>query len=348
MRTKDLEIAINDWRLYYESKGIKQEMIDVYLAYVKVLLKKNVPVIFDFEHLSLLMRFDREMLATMVNAPESFYRQFSIPKRSGGLREITAPYPSLKEVQEWIYKYILSKVPVHGCVHGFVEKRSILTNVKPHLGKQFMLKVDLKDFFPSITINRVIQVFKSIGYTHDVAFYLASLCCYEDVLPQGSPASPMISNIIAKHMDRRLYRLAKKYGYVYTRYADDIAFSGDEIAVAFIRYVKDIVTDCGFTVNENKVRLYGKNGNKILTGISLASGKPRVPRDFRREIEKDLFYIRKFGLEAHMNHMKIRRYNYINSIIGKVDFWRMVEPENKFVEDMSAYLHEEYKKKLQK
>ena len=346
MGKKELENAIKQWRLFYESRGVKQELIDVYLSYVKCLLDNGVPVIFDFEHLSLLLRLDREILANMVNAPEAFYRQFSIPKRSGGQRDITAPYPSLKYVQTWIYENILSKVSVHGCAHGFVEKRSIISNVHPHLGKKYMLKVDLKDFFPSIKINKIIQVFRSLGYSHEVAFYLASLCSYEKELPQGSPASPMLCNIIAKHMDRRLYRLAKRFGYSYTRYADDIAFSGDEIAVTFISYVRNIIEDCGFALNEKKVRLYGEKGNKILTGISLASGQPRVPRDYRRGLEKELFYIKKYGFDAHVNHMKIRRYNYLESIMGRVDFWKMVEPDNKFADEMSVYLHDEYKRRL--
>lgn len=343
MRKKELEIAVNEWRKFYECKGIKQEMVDVYMSYVTPLLEKDIPVIFDFEHLSLLLRLERSFLATIVNAPESFYRQFSIPKRSGGLREINAPYPSLKYVQTWINENVLSKVPVHGCAHGFVNKKSIVTNVRPHVGKPYLLKIDLKDFFPTISINLVIQVFRKLGYTPVVSFYLASLCCYEGVLPQGSPASPTLSNIVAKHMDRRLYRLARRFGYVYTRYADDIAFSGDEIPVTFIKYVKGIIEDCGFTVNEKKVRLYGLNGNKILTGISLAGGKLRVPRDYRRKLEIELFYIKKYGIDAHMNHMKIRRYNYLESIMGRVDFWRMVEPNNKFAASMSDYLHEEYR-----
>lgn len=347
MSKKDIELTVSKWRRFYESKGIKQELIDVYLSYVRGLLDNNAPVIFDFEHLSLLLRIDRRLLSTMVNASASFYRQFFIPKRSGGQREIAAPYESLKYIQTWIYEKVLSKVSTHGCAHGFVAKRSIITNVKPHLGKPCLLKVDLKDFFPSITINMVIQVFKSMGYTPEVSFYLASLCCYEGALPQGSPASPTISNIVAKHLDRRLYRLARRFGYTYTRYADDIAFSGEEIPVAFIKYVKQIVSDCGFAINEKKIRLYGPKGNKILTGISLATGQPRVPRDFRRRLEKDLFYIRKYGIDAHINHMKIRQYNYLESIMGQVDFWCMVEPGNSFASEMSAYLHSEYKKRLQ-
>ena len=140
--------------------------------------------------------------------------------------------------------------------------------------------------------------------------------------------------------------VAKSFGYVYTRYADDIAFSGDVIPTTFIKYVTNIVTDCGFTINKNKVRLYGESGNKILTGISLAGDKPRIPRDYRRSLEKELFYIKKFGFNAHVSHMKIRRYNYLESVIGRVDFWRMVEPDNRIASEMSKYLHEEFKKRI--
>ena len=131
------------------------------------------------------------------------------------------------------------------------------------------------------------------------------------------------------------------YGYEFSEQVES------SVRTAFIKYVKEIVSDCGFAINEKKIRLYGPKGNKILTGISLANGQPRVPRDFRRRLEKDLFYIRKYGIDAHINHMKIRRYNYLESIMGQVDFWCMVEPGNSFASEMSAYLHSEYKKRLQ-
>lgn len=345
MKQKEYKNIVQNWKSFYTSSGVEKEYADIYIQYVEKLLKNDLPPIFDFNHLSKLLGIYYADLAAMINCPEKYYRSFEIPKRSGGVREITAPYPSLKYVQTWIYKNILSNVKVHGCAHGFVNKRSTLTNVHVHKNQRCLLKIDLKDFFPSIPLSWVIQMFKSFGYEQSVSYYLASLCCHDGVLPQGSPASPTISNIIARHLDRRLYRLAKKFSLNYTRYADDIAFSGEDINAKHIEYVSAIIQECGFIVNQKKVRLYKEYGNKILTGISLASGEPKLPRDYRRSLEKELYYIEKFGLSGHMAHNKIRKANYLESIIGKVEYWLMIEPENPYALKMQKFLWSEYRKR---
>lgn len=346
MNKKEFNIIMSSWRDFFTSRGVERNFTDLYLDYIEVLIKQDLPPIFDFHHLCKLLGLKYDFVASIVNGPEKFYHSFEIPKRSGGKREITAPYPSLKFIQRWIYENILSKVKIHGCAHGFVNKRSILTNAKVHQNKKCLLKIDLKDFFPSIPKEWVIQVFKSLGYEHQVSFYLAALCCYEDALPQGSPASPVISNIIARHLDRRLYRVAKKFNLNYSRYADDIAFSGDEINTKFVEYISAIIADCGLKINPSKIRLYKGRGSKILTGISLATGEPRLPRNYRRELEKELFFIDKYGLNGHMSHNKIRKPYYLESILGKVGYWLMIEPNNAFAVKMQKKLHAEYNKKI--
>lgn len=345
MKASEVNIIIKKWRLFFKSKGISEENISAYLQYVEHLIKQDMPPIFDFTHLCQLCGVDSSFLAAIINSSSSFYRSFEIPKRNGGKREITAPYPSLKYLQTWIYKNIISKQDVHGCAHGFIPNKSTITNVQVHQGQQCLLKFDLKDFFPSIPINWVIEMFSSFGYTPEVSFYLASICCYEGVLPQGSPASPYVSNIIAKHLDRRLYRLGKKFGFRYSRYADDIAFSGDDIPASFIPYVSEIITDCGFIVNEKKIRLYKGHSRKILTGITLMDEGLRLPREYRRQLEKEFHYIQTYGIIGHMNHCHIRKHNYLESLIGKVGYWLMIEPENVLARRMQAYLMSESDKK---
>lgn len=346
MNTREQNIILKSWEQFYSSKGIENELIKTYMVYVERLVKQNLPPIFDFKHLSLLLGINEYDLAAIINSPSNYYRVFEIPKKKGGYRIITAPHSSLKNIQKWIYHNVLINIKIHGCAHGFVPSRSILTNVKVHVNQECLLKIDLKDFFPSIPLSYVIQLFKSLGYVSKVAFYLASLCCYEGVLVQGSPASPVISNIIAKHLDRRLYRIAKKYNLKYSRYADDIAFSGKSISAKFIEYVENIIMDCGFCVNVNKIRLYRKHGNKILTGISLANGIPRLPRNYRRSLEKELYFIKKYGFKGHITHNKIRQPNYLESILGRVRYWLMVEPNNSFAQNFYEILLQEYKLKM--
>lgn len=346
MRKKELNDRLAEWRSHFFDNRIEGPEADHYLEVVGRLMARDLPPVLDFEHLALMLGIVPSALASMVNESRAYYHDFEIPKKSGGTRLITAPYPSLKYVQRWIYSNILSKIKPHGCAHGFINKRSILTNAKVHAGQPYLLKIDIKDFFPSIGINWVIQMFRNLGYETKTAFYLAALCCLDGVLPQGSPASPAISNIVSIHMDRRLYRLAKKFGLNYSRYADDIAFSGKEIDGAFIRYACHIIEDCGFTVNEQKIRLYKDCGNKILTGISLANGKPRSTREFRRNLVKELFFIRKYGIDSHMSHSHIRKANYLMSIIGKLNFWLMIEPDNEFALSMYRHLYDTYRDRL--
>ena len=211
MNTREQNIILDNWEQFYDSKGVESELTKVYMAYVEKLVKQSLPPIFDFRHLSLLLNINEYDLASIVNSPNSYYRTFDIPKKKGGFRTITAPHSSLKNIQKWIYYNILNNIKIHGCAHGFAPSKSILTNANVHINQKYLLKIDLKDFFPSIPMSYVLQLFKSLGYTSKVAFYLSSLCCYDGCLAQGSPVSPVISNVIAKHLDRRLYRIAKKY-----------------------------------------------------------------------------------------------------------------------------------------
>ncbi|WP_051002492.1 reverse transcriptase family protein [Sulfurovum sp. AR] len=232
-------------------------------------------------------------------------------------------------MQDWIYHNILKKTQISHHAHGFAIKKSIITNAKIHVGQKQLLKLDLKDFFPSIKLNRIIHVFSSLGYPNIIAYYLATICSYEDALPQGASTSPMLSNIIAKQLDKRLISFSKKFNLKYTRYADDLTFSGDEIPATLIKYITDIIEDEGFKLNTTKTRLYQEKSKRIVTGISVIGSKIKIPRKYKRELKQELHYIFKYSLESHISKKKIRRLDYLLSLIGKVNFWISVEPDNK-------------------
>lgn len=345
MADNKIEEMIKLWKAYYCSRGVSSEFTKQCLDYARPLFKQDMPVIFDFQHLCLLLGLEASYLQSVIYGSERHYREFAIRKKSGGFRMLSAPYYTLKYVQTWINKNILSKVKVSYCAHGFMPKKSIVTNAKVHVGNRYLLKLDLKDFFPSITINQVVNVFKGFGYSNHVSFFLGSICCINKQLPQGAPTSPALSNIIAHHLDNRLFGLSQKMGYKYTRYADDIAFSGDLIKPEFVEYVTKIISECHFTVNASKIKLYKGNGAKILTGVSLANGRIRVPRDYRRGIELELYYIKLYGLGEHMRRRRIKNPHYLESIIGKTEFWLMLEPDNDFVKSALSYLRMLYKQK---
>ncbi len=337
--------TLNYWKNSFEKSGTKPELIKDYISYIKPLLKNGVPIIFDFNHLCLLLGRNHPYLASVINSNISHYREFEIPKRSGGKRTISAPYPALLDCQRWIYENILSKVKIHSSAHGFTFSKSIITNSKIHVGQNHFLKIDLKDFFPSITLNQVITVFKTLGYTNKVSFYLASICCYGDVLPQGAPSSPMVSNIVGKTLDNRLMKYAKKFKLRYTRYADDLAFSGESIPVKHIEYITNIINSCGFTVNEKKTTLQQEKHKRIVTGISIAENEIKIPREYKRELKLEIHCIRKHGLAGHIRKKKIKNPNYILSIIGKIHFWLSVEPGNTYATQALKDLKQNYDEK---
>ncbi|MFC1956108.1 retron St85 family RNA-directed DNA polymerase [Chloroflexota bacterium] len=328
MQKKKLE---NNWIKYLKDTGIKKTIVSKYARYITRIIDHEYPVIFEFNHLAALLGRTNEYLASVVNSPENHYRIYNIPKRSGGYREISAPYPALLECQQWINKYILSKIKVHEKANGFVHGKSIITNAEKHLGKKCLLKIDLENYFPSIGIEKVINIFMECGYPHNVSFYLARICCLDERLPQGAATSPSLSNIISYGLDSRLNGLAKKFGIAYTRYADDLTFSGDRISIKTLEIIKGIIEGQGFKVNERKTHLCRSKGKRIVTGISVADDKLRIPRPYRRKLRQELYYILNYGYISHAKHKEIGEPFHLDSLYGKLNFWKLVEPNNQYV-----------------
>lgn len=334
------ETFLQSWENYFKSKGLSQVVIDDHIKYIKKLNDNKLPIVFEFLHLAKLLGRSRKFLAIAVNNTETLYREFEIPKRnSNEFRTITCPYPSLLEVQQWIYNNILKSVKVHPCAHGFLQNKSIVSNVKPHCNSEQILKIDLKDFFPSININRVISLFSNIGYNKKIAFYLARLTTFEEALPQGAPTSPALSNIICYKMDKRIYRLCKKFNLTYTRYADDITISGKIIPKKIFEYIVNIIVDSGFEVKDSKTRFYNNNSKKIITGIQLNNKTLTLPTKYKKSLCQELYYIKKYGLDSHMSKKKIRKHNYVNILIGKLNYWNMIEPNSPFIIESKEMLY---------
>lgn len=239
--------------------------------------------------------------------------------------------------QQWIYKNILLSQDIHSCAHGFAPSKSIVSNAEPHLNKTALLKMDLRDFFPSIPIEWVINFFSGLGYANNVSYYLASLCCLDNSLSQGSATSPYLSNILLVSLDNRLDKISKTYQLAYTRYADDLTFSGNYIPHAFIHIIENIIESYGLQTNTSKTRLQIKPGQKIVTGISISGSKVSLPRSTKREIKKEFHFIKKYGLLSHISKMKIKDPFYLDVIQGKLSFWLQVEPTDRFA--LNAFNH---------
>jgi len=239
------------------------------------------------------------------------YVRFTIPKKTGGVRLISAPRPRLKAVQRTIASWLTS-VPLHDAAHGFVPGRSIVSNASAHVGRAVVVNFDLKDFFPSISWLRVRGIFQSLGYSQPVATVLALLCTEADVeelevdgqrwfvhtserhLPQGSPASPVLTNLLCRRLDARLAGLAASLGFDYTRYADDLTFSARADAdkpqtQALLQLVPEVVADERLTIHPDKTRVMRRGRRQEVTGLVVneAVGVPREQlRRFRAVMHK--------------------------------------------------------------
>lgn len=219
----------------------------------------------------------------------SHYVTFRVAKRQGGHRLIMAPKQRLKSYQRTILTKLLNKLNPPPYAHAFVRGRSVKTNAVPHVGKKLVVRIDLKDFFPSVTFPRVRGFFLALGYSYPVATTLAMLVtecerqpvCHNGeryLVPvgerhcvQGAPTSPAVCNQIARKMDHRLAGLGRKIGFDYTRYADDLTFSGEseDALKSLLGWTSKIVRDEGFELNFSKTRILRSGGCQKVTGVTV-------------------------------------------------------------------------------
>lgn len=246
---------------------------------------------------------DRFRLNSATPSRIQHYHYRWLPKRSGGLRLIEIPKQRLRAMQHKILRQILDLVPAHPAAHGFRRGRSCVTHAALHTSKRVVIRMDLKDFFPSIPASRIEAMFVKLGYSPSVAGTLARLCVNRtpgaafagvDVpwserhalrsphLPQGSPCSPALANACAFRLDIRLNALAQSMGAAYSRYADDLVFSGDvELERAMERFhlrVAAIALEEGFRVNTRKTRMMRAGVRQQVTGIVI-NRHPNIARD---------------------------------------------------------------------
>ena len=238
------------------------------------------------------------------------YRRFDIAKASGGTRTILAPCKGIKGLQRQLNPILQEVYEVKPSVHGFVSRRNVVSNSQGHTRKRFVLNVDLKDFFPSINFGRVRGMFMARPYflPNGAATTLARLCCFDNQLPQGAPTSPVVSNMLCAKLDSQLQKLAKKHGCWYTRYADDLSFSfrgpsypnelatnsGGKLEIG--RELQDLISENGFVINIEKLRLRHLGQRQEVTGLTL-NKFPNVERRFVRQVRAMLHAWRKFGEE---------------------------------------------------
>ena len=273
----------------------------------------------------------------------SHYVHFLVPKKSGGERAVCAPHAQLAAAQRWVLEQVLSKLTPHDAAHGFVPGRSILTNATPHVGSAVVVNCDLRDFFPTVSVHRVIGLFKHVGYSPAVATVLALLvtecprrkvtfngrtwyvAAGQRALPQGACTSHAISNLVARRLDARLSGICRKLGWTYTRYADDLTLSSkestDKIGYVLAR-VRHIAQDEGFAVNEAKTRVLKPAARQTVTGV-VTNVQPSAPRHVRRRLRAILHNAAKTGLPAQNRRHDPKFPAWLE---GTIEFVHMVNP----------------------
>lgn len=325
--------------------GYSDENIKRCLNYAEVLLNNNVPIIYNTSHLSALVGYKKEYIKKAVFYTPSFYRDFTILKKNGKKRNISEPLPSLKDIQIWILENILQNVSVSPFAKAYRKKIGIIENLKFHKSQPKVLTLDLKDFFSSIKTESVDKIFGTLGYSKIISNLLAKLCTRDNALPQGAPTSPYLSNIFFKTTDDLIINYCLAKNIKYTRYADDLSFSGDFDENLLFEHVKDSVNSIGLTINDEKTKLMKPNTRQTVTGI-VVNEKPQVVFHKRNKIRQDIFYIKKFGLTNHINHCKIKQENYIQHLLGKVNFILQINSSDKEFQGYKSYLIELKNKRI--
>ena len=294
--------------ILYLGEGVSNHLNAQHVSQFK-LSQNNLPKLDTVPDLAILFGISVPQLRSLAFhrrvSKYNAYVRFSIPKKDGSKRIISAPRPELKRIQHTILEQILCKVPIHNCAHGFVPKRSILSNAQPHVGKAVVVNMDLEHFFPTLDYPRIKGCFISLGYSPQISTILALICTEAEVgemllegekwfirtseryLPQGAPTSPMLTNIICHSLDRRLEGFANKYQWTYTRYADDLTFSSTN-KDAHIRYLckrtQQIVEEEQFRIHPKKTKIMRSHTSQEVTGV-VVNTKPTISRKKRKRFE---------------------------------------------------------------
>lgn len=337
-------------------------------AYLKALVEQGeksiaqgVPVVFSLSHLANLSRTRYSDLHGFVsradlNREDFPYKNFPISKRTGGKRWISIPVPPLMAVQRWINQNILNRVVPHSAAFAYVPKRQLIEHARRHCAADWLLKVDVKDFFSNISEHQVFDAFLKLGYPRLLSFEMARLCTrvtpkrqgsrwthvsgehaisdysskFVGSLPQGAPTSPALSNLVCIELDKDLTELAIANSATYSRYADDLCFSfvGGSRQLTFNMKceVSKVLWTHGFSDNTKKTRVVPPGARKVLTGLNVNAALPTVPREVRDLVRMHLHYANLRGIPEHCDKRGFRSViGFKNHLLGLIKYVASVD-----------------------
>lgn len=275
---------------------------------------------------------------------DKFYRSFKIKKRSGDFRIIDSPYPSLALIQNKIAKKILSLVFTHASAFAYRKKTNAIQHAAIHLGCDELLLLDIKNFFPSISRQMIFESLEKHGLPSKFCYFISLLCSRNGWLPQGACTSPALSNIVFASLDERFGRLAQSLELKYSRYADDLAFSGKRIPRNLVGIIREILESKNFEINKSKTRLKLSGAKKIITGVSISSGELKAPKKFKRTLRAEIYELEKYS--GDLANMRLLDPMIYERLIGKINYLLQIEPKNSYAQTRKIILSDLHQKFL--
>ena len=278
--------------------------------------------------------FSAKTLYGLSNSLEKHYHTVYLPKSDGSKRKLSVPDLILKPVQKSIADNILIQYPISKYAKAYKPGSSIQKNARPHVGQKKILKLDIEGFFDHILYSRVKDtVFYEEKYSESIRILLTMLCYYNDSLPQGAPTSPAITNIIMYDFDETVGAFCNEKNIAYTRYCDDMTFSGCFDEREIISFVKGELRKLGLFLKNRKTAVISASKRQVVTGI-VVNEKMNVTKDYKKTIRQEIYYIKKFGLDEHLKRLGISdKQQYVLSLKGRIAFVLQTIPNNcEFIE----------------
>ena len=278
--------------------------------------------------------FSAKTLYGLSNSLEKHYHTVYLPKSDGSKRKLSVPDLILKLVQKSIADNILIQYPISKYAKAYKPGSSIQKNARPHVGKKKILKLDIEGFFDHILYSRVKDtVFYEEKYSESIRILLTMLCYYNDSLPQGAPTSPAITNIIMYDFDETVGAFCNEKNIAYTRYCDDMTFSGCFDEREIISFVKGELRKLGLFLKNRKTAVISASKRQVVTGI-VVNEKMNATKDYKKTIRQEIYYIKKFGLDEHLKRLGISdKQQYVLSLKGRIAFVLQTIPNNcEFIE----------------
>ena len=285
--------------------------------------------------------YPAKTLYGLSNSLEKHYHTVYIPKSDGSKRKLSVPDLILKTVQKSINNNILVQYPISRYAKAYKAGSSVQQNARPHIGKKKILKLDIEGFFDHILYSQVKDiVFCEKKFSEPIRILLTMLCYYKESLPQGAPTSPTITNIIMYDFDETVGDFCSKKDIAYTRYCDDMTFSGDFDDREIIAFVKGELCKLGLFLKKRKTVVIPASKRQVVTGI-VVNEKLNITKEYKKNIRQEMYYIKKFGLDEHLNKRGISdKQQYLLSIRGRLAFVLHTVPNDREFMEYKKFLAE--------